>query len=240
MRIIDAVWEKRNLGVETHEIELDGSEDLQNVRDVLAYDKSRYCVVKSPIGRLDLYEELSTLGFHYAESLFTLRADTLKIADSGSESDTCFRLALDADVDELLQAVESGLFTTDRIALDPVFGPRIAARRYCNWIRDEIARNADLVILLFEGMPVGFTLLREADLGTCKVALCGMYPPYQSRGLSGLIVRAGLERTRAMGQRVLLTPISSNNPASLKAHIKAGCVPDTIQYVFVRHDTWSR
>lgn len=53
MRIVDAVWEKRNLGVDTVEIALDEDDDV-NVFEEINTLKQPYQVLKIPNGRIDI------------------------------------------------------------------------------------------------------------------------------------------------------------------------------------------
>ncbi len=76
MKIIDAVWEQRNMGVKTNEIIIDGSESLDEIKSSLSEIKADYIVVKTPVGRMDINQLLSNLGFSFMETMLQIEHRT--------------------------------------------------------------------------------------------------------------------------------------------------------------------
>src|SRR3989339_418521 len=68
MRVVDAIWEKRNLGVDCKEIVIEDSDFITVVKKKeLLLLNTPYVVVKVPVNRFDINTYLSNLGFTYIE-----------------------------------------------------------------------------------------------------------------------------------------------------------------------------
>lgn len=63
MKIIDPVWELKNLGCETAEIELSNQDELDETQLQNAEASYDYIVVKVPVNRSDVNFVLSSMGY---------------------------------------------------------------------------------------------------------------------------------------------------------------------------------
>lgn len=55
MKIIDAVWEKRNLGVSCYEVLFDPEDTLEEIKSLrLKFEEREYLVFKIPTNRVDI------------------------------------------------------------------------------------------------------------------------------------------------------------------------------------------
>ena len=66
MKIIDAVWEKRNLGVETVEFVVENSDTEIVMGEILEAEK-QYNVVKLPTNKPELMKLLQENGYRFVE-----------------------------------------------------------------------------------------------------------------------------------------------------------------------------
>ena len=73
MKIIDAIWEKRNLGVKTTEILIqagDKIEDYSLVEKEIIDNQTKYIVVKTPVNLKEYIWGLPKLGYNFIEVAF--------------------------------------------------------------------------------------------------------------------------------------------------------------------------
>jgi hypothetical protein len=54
MKIVNAIWERRNLGVRCIEVTLEATDAVPDVKSTLAGLDTQYLVIKVPAGRSDL------------------------------------------------------------------------------------------------------------------------------------------------------------------------------------------
>ena len=54
MNVVNAVWEKRNIGVDTAEVTIEEADDVQTIKDTLNNLEVEYIVVKVPSSRSDV------------------------------------------------------------------------------------------------------------------------------------------------------------------------------------------
>ena len=80
MKVIDAVWEKRNLKVDTVEVEIELDDSLDGITEVLetVERKYQYIVVKVPVRRADIMHLLYGERYEYVEDMvfFTRMIDS--------------------------------------------------------------------------------------------------------------------------------------------------------------------
>lgn len=67
MKIVDAVWEKRNLGVETVDFTIEENDEIQNVKELLLKYDAPYQVMHVPSGKTDVLLCAGELGFSVIE-----------------------------------------------------------------------------------------------------------------------------------------------------------------------------
>lgn len=238
MKVIDAYWEKRNLGVDTKELVCEMSDALLDVKEQIQQLSAKYMVVKVPSERTDLSEFVQKAGFYYVEDLIEVTHDLhetvrnplhQRLYDSMS-----YRRMNEEDVQQLYKEIQAGLFETDRISKDMEFGKEKAARRYENWIKDMISQGAVPYVILYKEEPAGFIILQSKDKKTYTSVLGGGYEKFRSSGLG--IVQKEQEIVKKLGGKRVVTHVSSNNPSQLKALMLNGYLPKDIQHVFIKHE----
>lgn len=240
MKIVDAVWEKRNMGVSAVECAVGEGESPALVRQALAGipPSVEYAVVKVPVGRLELYSLLGELGFSFAETLLHVSRDTevlrypspmlKRLTESVGYAPT-------GDLVHIRASIRRGMFTTDRVALDGRFSPGQAAERYCGWLGDELDRGSLLFDFLYKGEPVGFMCARPVEKGVFYSVLGGLFPSEKPLPLGSALFMRQLDIARDLGATRFETTISSNNRPVVKAYSQCEYQITDMEYVFIRH-----
>ena len=240
MKIIDAIWEKRNLGVSCVEATLEPTDTLDAIRQGLAEIEAQYVVVKMPAGRADAMFCVAELGFAFVEGLInvTWKVGSLdlpgiqqRMADSVG-----YVLMDDADKQVLWSELRKGIHDTDRVSLDPHFTKERAAERYVGWIQDELARGTDVYKLTLKQQAIGYFTMKHLGDGVYYPFLAGMYETHRSSGLGFLIPHKPKCEVVARGGRSISTYISTNNEAAIRMHVSAGFNFGQVTYVYVKHN----
>lgn len=242
MRIVDCFWEKRNLGCSTMEVTIE-NKDSYNEEDFSQFFSYDYVVVKVPVSKLDFNYGLSSLGYTMVELQMEM---SIKLKDFDCNNRFIRPLLSDLDFQEInsmnelndiLARMNSGMFSTDRICLDPYFGPEIGCQRYKNWIIDEFERKSSSIIKLkYKNLDVGFSMFKGTDV--IRGLLGGIYLDKQNIGLGVLtpsllplyFLRNNLQVKKIVGD------ISSNNKPVWVLYEMVGFRPHNTRYVFVKHN----
>lgn len=239
MKIIHAVWEKRNLGKDTMEFEIEPADPAEEtVKTILANEK-QYNVVKVPTGDIRMNRLLSENGYFYIESMVNMTNDLRENNIQPIYRRLCREISYDTmnsdDISGLYCELEKGLFKTDRIALDPEFSARIAGKRYINWIKDETGRGAVVFKMIYRNDIINFLICKQISGNTYSPFLTSMYEKYIKSGLGVPCLFKSIEICRNMGAGRLVTNVSSNNQSSLKGNLLAGYRINCIKNVFIKH-----
>jgi len=231
VKIVEAHWEERNFGVTTQELIIDVSDDADSINSGIDNLTAQYQVVKLPPEQIANSNIFASRGFSFIESIIHIDTD---ITGWGKELPN-YKIMSESERDTMLGYIVSGMFHTDRFSLDPFFPKEKVANRYKNVVFDEIERGAVLIGLLYKNDIVGFDLIKKTDESVYVCTLAGIYPPFQGMKLSGLMVGCGLSYVEDNGSGKIYTGISSNNIASLRAHLQAGYKINSITYIFIKH-----
>ena len=251
MKCVNATWEVRNLGVRTIEIsvekkdmELSHSEILNAIENFrLEYD-AQYVVVKSDTKYSSIGIELQRAGFLLIENQIALRSarkDVIKSVETYKhifDGDVSCRTANDDDLNMIYSELKKEIFSTDRIALDPYFGKKIANRRYLLWTQDELKRGATVNLFLFHGSPAGFFLYKlDNEKKILKDTLGGLFNQFKkySGALGASLFYAGRVNFLEKDWKFHKTFVSSNNLEALNLHIMLGSKITDIKNVLVKH-----
>lgn len=241
MNIVNCTWELVNIGKITKEVRI-SSEDVFNSNDFIGID-CEYLVVKVPAGKVDYRLGLPKIGFAQIESQFYISKsfsnydfDDPIIRSFNKKTSFCVIESKD-QLQMILESMTPMMFSTDRICLDPQFGPKVGLRRYRNWITSEFENNKSIIVsVVNRGIPVGFSMFRIKN-GICDVLLGGIYEEYQNRGIGFLtpIAPALYLYQNKIPCTKLETSISSNNYPVIEIYNYLGYKLNQITNVFIRH-----
>lgn len=239
MKLVEAIWEKRNLGVDCLELHCEAHDAAEAVLAALPLSVS-YQVVRVPAKRVDLLLAVQERGYRLIEMGIDLER---RLADfempaiyKRFEKSMAFRQAKGTDVERTLEIIETGrMFTTDRIALDPIFSPRQAGHRYACWIRDLLRQGGALHLAAHNGRDVAFGVAIERRTGVWEASLGGVFPEPETNGLGFASVYLNTAVPRQHGGTRVVTRVSSNNPPIFRLHLLFGYEPTNLEYVLIRH-----
>ena len=248
MKVVDAKWELRNLGVKTIEISIEKKDLMLSETDLLAtiekhrlqYD-AKYVVIKADTRYPEISLYLQGAGFILMENQINLRGTRKDISNVLEKyRSVCvgadYRPADKDDIKRVFSEMERNIFVTDRISLDPHFGINVANRRYSLWMKDELERGATIQIYLFEGKPIGFSLDKvKADGKTVVGLLGGLFNRPETRYLGSMYIYAGVMSFCKSDLRFLRTAVSSNNLNILQLHLMFGREITDIKNVLIKH-----
>ena len=241
MKIVDCIWELKNLDKRTVEISV-GKEDTFS-RDIILQSISNYeyAVVKVPMDMPTFNIELSEMGFVCIETQMNVGIslhdfDFSKVAHL--YSDTSYELINnDNDFTSVVSNLLPGMFSTDRISLDPQFGEDIACRRYINWLTSEYeSKRSQLIKVIYKNEHIGFMLIKT-DGDTIDLILNGLYKQYQGKGLGILTPASPMMYIKKNSLNIAqeVTSISSNNIPVVKLYNRLNFQLLKHTYVFVKH-----
>ena len=240
MKVIDAVWEKRNLGVITQEVTVTQDDSLIDLKKAIENLDSQYNVVKLPAGKVDMMFYLQEQGFKFIEGFIHVTHD-LKTVEMNPiqkriDDAVTYELMSENDINYLFKEIRDGLFYTDRIYLDSYFSNEQAANRYVNWIKDELERGTELYKLIFKNETFGFFTFKEIDKNIYYPFLAGVYKEFQSTSLGSVFCYKPIVEAIKRKGKMISTYVSTNNLNTLRVHSSLGFSFNEISYVFVRHN----
>lgn len=231
MKIIDATWEKRNLGVTCYEIEFsdkDKISDIESNRD--KFFERQYVVFKVPNTRADISAYVQSQGAKFIEAQLTLTRNlrNWKVPESLKDifDNVSYAPMNDDDIEFMFNEIRKGIFKTDRVYLDPHFNHEKAAQRYINWSTDMIKRGHIPCKVMYRGETVGFF----------NDTLSGVYSKFIGSGMGLFVQYACIDVVRYVGQTKAYAVVSSNNPSVINLRIKLNCQIKNINHVFVIHN----
>ena len=221
MIIKNAIWEQRNLGVTSAEVEIEPSDTLASVKQQLLEleQQYQYIAVKVPSS---LHEQTWLMNDIVRTPLQQRLYDAVTISEITEED---FKL--------LHEEIEKGSFSFDRISNDPVFGQKLGTKRFHNWLNDEKERGAIFLKGEIKGEMTGFFTIREIEPGVYTSALGGTFMKWRKGGL-GTNVQTPAEVKKRGGKKLILG-VSTNNMIQIRALIQNGFFPKSANHVFVKH-----
>lgn len=241
MKVIDCPWELENIGKHTVEIAVESTDIFNKESIKSAIDGYEYAVIKVDMNKPSFNIGLSGQGFTCMEvqmhvgieyddfdfsKIYHLYNDTrFEVVDSESEFHT------------VMSHIQPGMFSTDRITIDPHFSEALGCRRYKNWLSTEYySQNSLLVKIIYKRENVGFMLVR-INKEKVNLLLNGLYKPYQGKGIGMLTPASPMIFIKQYDLPIKkeTTSISSNNIPVVKLYNRLGFQILNQTYVFVKH-----
>lgn len=237
MKVVDAVWEKRNLGVTSVEMEVELNDTLEEIEKVLQNVKGQYLVLKVPSGRTDVTWLVAKYGYVYVEDMMFLEHDLKPIERTPLQQRLYDAVKMEPMREEdfkiLFEEIDKGSFSFDRISNDPYFTAEQSIRRFRNWLNDERERGAEFLKGMKNGEMIGFFTIRDTGDGVYTSALGGTFMKWRRGGL-GTNVQTPEEVKKRGGKKVVLG-VSTNNMVQIRALIQNGYFPLKVNHVYVKH-----
>ena len=243
MKIIDCYWEKNNLNKKTVEVEFAPSDTVseETINELsLGYE---YIVIKVPANRVDLNFILCKAGFTMIETQMTISKNYKdfnfedKYISYIYDDVNFFEIESETDFNRLIGEITPDMFSTDRIYLDPQFGPIVSSQRYKNWLTSSFfKRENKFYEYLYKGNRVGFTMYKDEN-NTWKGLLGGVYENYQNEGLGMLTASSFFlyAKKKDIKMKKLVGAISSNNVPMVSIYNYLDFKLLSNNYVFIKH-----
>ena len=239
MKIVNAVWEKRNIDLDTLEIEVEESdtwEDLKSTIGILHYE---YLVVKIPPTRTDLMFRVNNLGLVFVELITKahfsgIQPELASLQNRMINSLEWGEITL-KNKERLFMEISLGLFKTDRVAIDPSLGTAQSSSRYLGWIADELDSGAVIYEVTKNKELIGFFLMRKIDSHSSEAILAGLLEKYQNSGLGFVLNYFEIELSKKIGSTSLYSTFSIINRGATAVHMSMGYIVDHQHYVYVKH-----
>ena len=243
MKIIHAVWEKENLGVDAYEILLDASDTpealLQEEARIAALG-AQYLVVKTPVNCKELLFGLSKLGYTFVEAVFhvAIKREEYHMPPLIARFDRGLKVlerTEPSDLRRVYTLIRSGVFVSDRISLDPAFTLAQSGNRYANWLKGMLSRGGKLYEVLQGEKPIGFFVITRVNETTVDPVLMGLYDEQNDRGMGALLHKKTLDTCFTWECDKLQSTIVSNNAKVLRVYVNAGATITDTLYTYVKH-----
>lgn len=239
MKVVDAVWEKRNLGVNTQEITILASDSIEEVEKTLKTLSAEYQVVKIPTGNTKVMWKLEDMGFRYIETIVhvenSLKNLELKGIPKRINDELTYELMNQKDRNQMFEEIRKGMFKTDRVALDSNFSLQQANNRYIGWISDEIEKGTEVFKYIYHNQTIGFFTFKEIARGVYYPFLAGIYKQYQNSPVGMIYLYKPLEEAKKRDAKFVSTYISMNNSNAVRLHVQFGFEFKNIINVYVKH-----
>lgn len=241
MRIVNAVWEKRNLGVDCIELSIDVKDCKKTIENNL--DKmhpAEYEVVRIPSERIDIVQLFQNRGYSFIEAAIKLTNNIQKTQIPKKLVKICNNVSWEAmsekDLDFLYSEIDKNIFKTDRISLDPFFSSQQASQRYKNWIKDLVNAGNIPYKVIYNDKVIGFFLNKKIETDVFDGILAGTYSDYEGSGMGVCVQYAGLKHAKDLNATKYIGHVSANNPAVLKALVLIGFEIKQIEYILIKHN----
>lgn len=235
MQVKNCEWEVANLGKKTKEFILNSNED---VNELLRYkDFAEYNVVKVSNRCKSAFHKLD--GYNFVEAQINYELPLSRFDEENTKLKTFVKGINFEEVASPRPAIEkiaTNIFTTDRIALDPIFGLDTAAKRYRNWISSSVEKdNFSFYNVSFKKKECGFYFFQESA-GKVNLLLAGVYDEnLKGLGVGVSVIIAPLLMSKSMGFSRISAKVSSNNPDVMRIYEDLGFKMASLEYVYIRH-----
>lgn len=244
MKVIDCFWELNNLNKRTVEIIIEGNDKITEEKLKGAFDNFDYVVVKVPVNRIDVNTKLANLGFVMIESQYKIS----KLYKDFNPNDKLVKLLMpkfnfkeitkEEEFRILRNKMTLGMFSTDRIALDPHFGIKDSLKRYKNWMTTEFEnKTSEFLLTCLNDEPISYSMYKRKG-NTIEALLGGIFEKYQNSGYGLLTpIQHFLYAYKSEGKSFskMKTSVSSNNTAVVGLYNYLGFKLINTTYVFVKH-----
>jgi hypothetical protein len=224
VKVIDAYWEKRNLGLRVCEILFDQDEIIDNNKLSDLEESYDYLVAKIPGDSVSLVHDLENKGFRYLENqqvIYFLTSELLKIDkawEARFKEVTCEKVTHLKVLAEICNQIMKGLYLTGRISADPDIKKGISDLRIVNWLKDIYEKeNVSVYCLIKQNKIVGYYALERINIFHMNIVQAGIFLGYQDKGYSFLLLYYILKSSLGEGCRGIFAAISAGNTKTLNS-----------------------
>lgn len=235
MKIVDCFWEQTNLDCRVAEVSVETGD---NFSEEILFDLEKnydYIVLKFTVANYNNYLLATKKQYSFIETQLSLQKKmkdwNLNQSDSRLlKNFSIMEVKEQSDLSKILNKFDESMFTTDRIYLDPLFGPQYSVRRYKNWIQSSFEKGASLQKLFYRNKEIGFSIARIED----RVMYGILGGIYEGQGLG--IITPCFPLLYAKKDFDWFKPkISMNNTPIVRLYNHFNFEITNVEYVFVKH-----
>lgn len=239
MNIVQAVWEKRNLNVDCCEITVASDDSVEEMAAGVSQHETEYTVLRLPTNRMDLLTNAQDMGYRFIETAtqcyhtgqaFNLNPIQQRIVDR-----ITWRPMDNAGLAKMHAEIRKGMFSTDRVSIDPKFSFELSNERYIFWISDEVARGGRIYEVNYKDRSVGFFTLRRKDEEVEIAFLSGVYEEFRTSGFGFCCHYCEVTEGVQPGASRVETIYSSNNRGAAAVHLSMGHVLMNQHHILIKH-----
>lgn len=241
MKIKETPWESRNLGIESSvEFYFEANDFDEELNSDVLHNRCSYQVAHVPVGNIGVVNKLLQHGFSFAETKIELTA-ALKNLELPSVfkrfiEGLDYHVASEEEIEKINAAMIGGVFSTDKVALDPFFNASVAGQRYVYWTEDIVKVGAGFIYTVSRSdEPIGFFVLKKSSERLGDSFLAGLFDKAKNAGLGFSVLYYPMVEAKRMGLKKMITGVSSNNPDSVKMHLALGYQIKSMDYTLVKH-----
>ncbi len=235
MKIVDCIWEQANLGCRVAEVSIGATDPFPTEELLDLESKFDYIVLKFEVGNFLHYQAAADNRYAFIETQLSIKKKMADFKLSPKEEKilslfSAKEVTSAAELETVIQKIDNKMFVTDRIYLDPVFGPDFSARRYQNWTRTAFEQGAILHRFFYRDSEIGYGISKIED--NVLTGLLG--GAYDSEGM-GIVCPLGVLIIKDREFEWFKTKISMNNTPVLKLYNHFNFEITDTEYVFVKH-----
>lgn len=239
MKLVDAYWEKKNIGETTVEVIIEEADNISEIEESIQSIIADYQVAKVPVNSFEYYNLLQKMGFTFVETMVTCVRDMRPVVIPSNREELNKRLRLkemdEREFDKMQHAVANGLYYTDRLSIDPHFSMAQSSNRYMNWLKQEWENGNEFYCLMDDDKYVGYLDLKKNDEKSYTDMMTGIFPEYRGNGYAMGFTSKLIDMLRERGAEKVYGDISTNNMPSLQSRLRYGYNIDHMNYIFVKH-----
>jgi hypothetical protein len=224
MEIIDAWWEKRNLGFRVCEIIFDQN-DLIDFTEIADLEQTyEYLVAKIPVESVHLVHELENNGFRYLENQQLIYFTSEQFLNLNKNWERRFQNIVFEEISEkkdlkiICDKIMEGLYKKGRISADPDIEKGISDLRIVNWLKDLYNKDTAAIYgLSNDGTIIGYFALDKLNNFHLNVVQAAIFTEYQNKGYSFLLPYSVLKIAYSKKFKGVFASISTGNMKTLNS-----------------------
>lgn len=244
MKITDAYWEERNLGLKVCELIFEPGDTI-DYNKLSELEKSYdYLVAKIPGNKTELVHAMEETGFRYLENQQTIYFETgqlLKIDGSWKNrfrEIQCERVSERNILENICEKIRGGLYVNGRISADPLISMGISDIRIANWLTDLFSKSSASVYALRKKDSItGYFVLDDLGDNHLNIVQAGIFREFQNKGYSFLLLLYIMKTAFENNFTGIFASISANNIKTINSISKFVYVSFKGSYVVLRKMT---
>lgn len=238
MKYVETQYEQRNLGVTACKFYIEREDDPTQFVDRIRQCREEYQEASVEPGNIRAVHALEDIGFRMMETIIYLAAPARELVIPRMAErfvpDVSCAPATPQETEIALEYIrDRGIFTTDKIALNPKFGIDKAGYRYFQWANQMLKSGCICYSYKYKGEVFGFDIVSRIG-GTANLELG---TAYIEKGAAPAVICSAARTQYWKNSDItkLETAVSSNNIGVLKTHEMCGLKVVGTKYILAKN-----